>query len=130
MSVQETPITPALERISIDHIVGRIIHERSSSSSSSSLKFLIGVDKDNVVTNSWDHHASSHSTSPTSNWEIEYVNPLDDRVLVVMDYPPIRTFFHHHRSLTMSHYYAGGVMESPYLSLLDSFISSSLCPPF
>ncbi|KAG5565473.1 hypothetical protein RHGRI_001381 [Rhododendron griersonianum] len=128
MSVQETPITPALERISTDHIVGRIVCERSYSSSSP--KFLFGVDEDSAVTNSWDPHASSHFTSPTSNWEVEPMNPPTDRVLVVMDHPPIRTFFHHHRSLTMSRYYVASVMESPHLSLLDSLLSSSLRPPF
>ncbi|KAI8569905.1 hypothetical protein RHMOL_Rhmol02G0314100 [Rhododendron molle] len=60
MSVQETPVTPALERISTDHIVGRIVRERSySSSSSSSPKFLIGVDEDNTITNNWDQYAPS-----------------------------------------------------------------------
>ncbi|KAG5553389.1 hypothetical protein RHGRI_011315 [Rhododendron griersonianum] len=55
MSVQEVPITPTLERISTDHIAGRIVRECSySSSSSSSLKFLIGVDKDSAASNNWD----------------------------------------------------------------------------
>ncbi|KAG5527294.1 hypothetical protein RHGRI_028253 [Rhododendron griersonianum] len=58
------------------------------------------------------------------------MNPPTDRVLVVMDYPPVGTFFHHHRSLTMSRYYVASVMEFPHLSLLDSLLSSSLCPPF
>ncbi|KAI8559430.1 hypothetical protein RHMOL_Rhmol04G0173200 [Rhododendron molle] len=87
MSVQEAPITPSLERISINHITGRIVRERSySSSSSSSLKFFIGVDEDNATSNNWDQYASSHSASPTSNWEVEPVNPPTDKVLVVMDY--------------------------------------------
>ncbi|KAI8572858.1 hypothetical protein RHMOL_Rhmol01G0232700 [Rhododendron molle] len=107
------------------------IRERSySSSSSSSPKFFVEVDEDNAANNNWDQYACSHSTSPTSNWEVERVNPSIDRVLGVMDYPPIRTFFHHHRSLTMSRYYATSVIESPHLSLLDSLLSSSLCPPF
>ncbi|KAG5561230.1 hypothetical protein RHGRI_004302 [Rhododendron griersonianum] len=131
MSVQEAPITPTLERISTNHIAGRSVRERSySSSSSSSPKFLIGVDEDSAASNNWDQYASSNSTSPTSNWEVEPLNPPTDRVLVVMDYPPIRTFFHHHCSLTMSRYYATSVMESPHLSLLDSLLSSSLRPPF
>ncbi|KAI8535360.1 hypothetical protein RHMOL_Rhmol10G0168000 [Rhododendron molle] len=131
MSVQEIPVAPTLEQVSTNHIAGRIVCERSySSSSSSSPKFLIGVDEDNATNNDWDQYASSHSTYPTSNWEIEHVNPPTDRVLVVMDYPPIRTFFHHHRSLTMSRYYAASVMESPHLSLLDSLLSFSLRPPF
>ncbi|KAG5527293.1 hypothetical protein RHGRI_028253 [Rhododendron griersonianum] len=131
MSVQEAPITPTLERVSTNSIAGRVVREHSySSSSSSSPKFLIGVDEDSAVNNNWDQYASSHSTSPTSNWEVEHMNPPTDRVLVVMDYPPVGTFFHHHRSLTMSRYYVASVMEFPHLSLLDSLLSSSLCPPF
>ncbi|KAG5565904.1 hypothetical protein RHGRI_001728 [Rhododendron griersonianum] len=128
MSIQEVPITPTLERISTDHIVGKIVRERSYPSSSP--KFLIGVDEDSAANNNWDQYTSSHSTSPTFNWEVEHINPPTDRVLVVMDYPPIQTFFHHQRSLTMSRYYAASVMESPHLSLLDSLLSSSLRPPF
>ncbi|KAG5552723.1 hypothetical protein RHGRI_010730 [Rhododendron griersonianum] len=68
MSVQEVPIPPTLERISTDHIFGKIVRERSyPSSSSSSPKFLIGVDEDSAANNNWDQYASSHSTSPTSN---------------------------------------------------------------
>ncbi|KAG5565759.1 hypothetical protein RHGRI_001618 [Rhododendron griersonianum] len=131
MSVREVSISPTLERISIDHIFGKIVRECSyPSSSSSSPKFLIGVDEDSVVNNNWDQYASTHSTSLTSNWEIKHLNPPSDRVLVVMDYPHVRTFFHHHRSLTKSRYYAASVMESPHLSLLDSLLSSSLRPPF
>ncbi|KAG5565898.1 hypothetical protein RHGRI_001722 [Rhododendron griersonianum] len=88
MSIQEAPITPTLERISTNHITGRIVCECSySSSSSSSLKVLIGVDEDSAANNNWDQYASSHSTSPTSNWEVEHVNPPTDRVLVLISKP-------------------------------------------
>ncbi|KAG5523817.1 hypothetical protein RHGRI_030718 [Rhododendron griersonianum] len=90
MSVREVSISPALKKISTDHISGKIVHECSyPSSSSSSPKFLIGVDEDNVVTNNWDQHVSTHSDSPTSNWKIEHLNSPSDRVLMVLDYPPV-----------------------------------------
>ncbi|KAG5553069.1 hypothetical protein RHGRI_011059 [Rhododendron griersonianum] len=82
MSVQEVPIAPTLEQVSTNHIAGRIVRERSySSSSSSSPKFLVGVDEDNAANNNWDQYASSHSTSLTSNWEVKHVNPPTDRDL-------------------------------------------------
>ncbi|KAI8550360.1 hypothetical protein RHMOL_Rhmol06G0099700 [Rhododendron molle] len=43
---------------------------------------IIRVDEDNAANNNWDQYASSHSTYPTSNWEVEHVNPPTDRVLV------------------------------------------------
>ncbi|KAI8526320.1 hypothetical protein RHMOL_Rhmol13G0299000 [Rhododendron molle] len=120
MTVQEVSISPTLKKISTDHIFGKITCDRSyPSTSSSSPKFLLGVNEDIVVANDWDQYVSthSHSNSPTSNWEIEHLSPPSERVLVVMDYPFLRTFFHHHRSLTMSRYYSAYILESPHLGL-------------
>ncbi|KAF7113161.1 hypothetical protein RHSIM_RhsimUnG0154400 [Rhododendron simsii] len=90
MTVQEVSISPTLKKISTDHIFGKITCDRSyPSTSSSSPKFLVGVNEDIVVANDWDQYVSTHSNSPTSNWEIEHLSPPSEKVLVVMDYPSI-----------------------------------------